>query len=77
MILCVLAGNLRLLRESLGAVLEQHGNIKAHTNFSDARTAVEHAISINADLVILNPRLRGSDPFEAVRWMRASAPRCP
>lgn len=75
MITCVLPGNHVLLRECLRVALESRKHFTVFSDFEDARVACEHALSIQADIVLMSCDLKGSCPYEATRWLRRADPR--
>lgn len=63
-----------LVRASLRALLEQHADISVTGEAADGQQAVELAVRARPDVVLIDVRLSGLDPLEAIRQILAKAP---
>lgn len=66
----------RLIRESIASLLDIQPGIAVAGTAGDGREAVERALELDPDVVLMDVRMPGMDGVEAVAVLRERAPRC-
>jgi DNA-binding NarL/FixJ family response regulator len=72
----VVADDQRLVRESIAALLDLQEGIEVVGTAADGREAVDVAVETEADLVLMDVRMPGTDGIAATRLLRERRPEC-
>jgi DNA-binding NarL/FixJ family response regulator len=73
----LIADDHELIRKGLCFILESHKNTETCGEASNGQDAVEKAIELNPDLIILDVTMPGLDGFAAARRIRTFLPEVP
>ncbi|WP_112134062.1 response regulator transcription factor [Glycomyces dulcitolivorans] len=75
-ILVIVADDQRLVRESIAALLDLQEGIEVVGTAADGREAVDVAVETEADVVLMDVRMPGTDGIAATRLLRERRPDC-